>query len=105
MVLVLDPEDQWSDAEMLSSPGSKHDTRLRDDVIRATGPEASPRLREVLPALITHLHGFAREVNLTVDEWFAGIELVSANSGIHTNLSDPVLTWKPDQPVRENVRR
>jgi hypothetical protein len=34
-------------------------------------------MREVMPALIRHLHDFAREVELTVDEWAAGVSLVN----------------------------
>jgi len=33
----------------------------------------SPRLREVLVALIQHLHDFAREVHLTEEEWFTAM--------------------------------
>jgi protocatechuate 3,4-dioxygenase beta subunit len=37
------------------------------------GPDVNPRLREVLSSLITHLHAFAKEVNLTHAEWETGI--------------------------------
>jgi hypothetical protein len=30
-----------------------------------------------MPALIRHLHDFAREIDLTVDEWAAGVSLVN----------------------------
>ncbi len=32
-----------------------------------------PRLREVMESLVRHLHGFAREVRLTPDEWLKAI--------------------------------
>jgi len=35
------------------------------------------RLREVMQALVRHLHGFAQEVGLTEDEWFAGIDFLT----------------------------
>jgi hydroxyquinol 1,2-dioxygenase len=38
----------------------------------------SPRLREILSALVNHLHDFAREVKLTEDEWMKGIEFLTA---------------------------
>src|SRR5579862_3085899 len=38
----------------------------------------NPRLKEVMTALIRHLHDFAREVNLTPAEWMAGIEFLTA---------------------------
>lgn len=37
-----------------------------------------PRLKQVLGALVTHLHDFAREVRLTEAEWMAGIEFLTA---------------------------
>jgi len=40
-----------------------------DAVIESFAPETDPRLREVLVSLVRHLHGFAREVELTVPEW------------------------------------
>jgi len=36
-----------------------------------------PRLKEVMTALITHLHDFAREVKLTPDEWMQGINFLT----------------------------
>lgn len=45
-------------------------------VINATGPKASPRVRQLTASLIQHLHDFARENELTVDEWMEGVELV-----------------------------
>jgi protocatechuate 3,4-dioxygenase beta subunit len=40
------------------------------------GPDVNPRLREVLGSLVTHLHAFAKEVNLTHSEWETGISLL-----------------------------
>jgi hydroxyquinol 1,2-dioxygenase len=37
----------------------------------------NPRLKEVMTALIRHVHDFAREVNLTPDEWMKGIEFLT----------------------------
>jgi catechol 1,2-dioxygenase len=48
-----------------------------ENVITAMGPKTNPRLREVMTALIRHTHAFAREVNLTVDEWMAGVQLMN----------------------------
>jgi len=36
-----------------------------------------PRLKEVLSALVTHLHDFVREVKLTEAEWKAGIDFLT----------------------------
>jgi catechol 1,2-dioxygenase len=46
-------------------------------VIQAMGPNTSPRMRTVLSALIQHVHDFAREVNLTTDEWLAGVDMIN----------------------------
>jgi hydroxyquinol 1,2-dioxygenase len=35
------------------------------------------RLKTVMTSLVQHLHGFAREVELTEDEWFAGIRFLT----------------------------
>ncbi len=41
-----------------------------------------PRTRELLTALVRHLHGFAREVRLTEDEWMAAIQWLKATGQI-----------------------
>ncbi|KAI0180270.1 Intradiol ring-cleavage dioxygenase [Hypoxylon sp. FL1284] len=55
----------------------KYDPEFTDRVIAATGPNAHPRLKEIMPSLLRHLHDFAREVNLTVAEWSAGVDLIN----------------------------
>ncbi len=41
-----------------------------------------PRTRELLTALVRHLHAFAREVRLTEDEWMAAIGWLTATGQI-----------------------
>ena len=36
-----------------------------------------PRLREIVSALVRHLHAFVREVRLTPDEWMTGIDFLT----------------------------
>lgn len=48
-----------------------------ENVINSMGPKTSPRLREVMTSLIRHVHDFAREVDLTVDEWMAGVQMIN----------------------------
>ncbi|SCK39049.1 hydroxyquinol 1,2-dioxygenase [Variovorax sp. HW608] len=38
----------------------------------------SPRLKEIMSALVRHMHDFAREVKLTEAEWAAGIDFLTA---------------------------
>ncbi len=39
---------------------------------------ADPRLRQIMDAAVRHLHDFAREVNLTPEEWLKGIGFLTA---------------------------
>ncbi|EXJ93936.1 hypothetical protein A1O1_02329 [Capronia coronata CBS 617.96] len=59
------------------SSAPRFDPTFTRRVIEAMGPKTSPRMREVMTSLITHLHDFAREVELTVDEWSAGVDLIN----------------------------
>ncbi|RKP53510.1 intradiol ring-cleavage dioxygenase [Pararobbsia silviterrae] len=38
---------------------------------------ANPRLRQIMTSLVQHLHSFARDVGLTEDEWFKGIQFLT----------------------------
>ncbi|KAK3691643.1 hypothetical protein LTR37_018522 [Vermiconidia calcicola] len=55
----------------------EYDPNFTNAVINATGPKADNRMREVMTALIRHVHDFAREVNLTTDEYMAGVSLLN----------------------------
>ena len=55
----------------------QYDPEFTASVIGATGPKANPRVAQVLHSLITHLHDFAREVDLTVDEWMMGVNMIN----------------------------
>ena len=46
-------------------------------VIEQMAGTPDPRLREVMESLVRHLHGFAREVRLTPDEWLKAIEFLT----------------------------
>jgi catechol 1,2-dioxygenase len=41
------------------------------------GPGTDPRLREIMAALVRHLHGFAREVQLRPEEWEQAIAFLT----------------------------
>jgi Catechol dioxygenase N terminus len=55
----------------------RFDPRFTQNVIDATGPKATPRMRQVMASLIRHVHDFARENEITVDEWMQGVELLN----------------------------
>lgn len=61
----------------MASNTSRFDPTFTQNVINATGPKTTPRVRQVMSSLIQHVHDFARENELTVDEWMAGVELLN----------------------------
>ena len=73
-------ETQASQAHHPSAVSDSQDHKFNPNftqaVINATGPKATPRVRQLTAGLIRHLHDFARENELTVDEWMTGVELV-----------------------------
>ena len=53
-------------------------TRLTEAVVDSLDGTGDPRLRELLAALIRHLHAFARETRLTQQEWERAIGFLTA---------------------------
>ena len=53
-----------------------------DVVIEQLTAGGSPRVKEIMTSLITHLHGFVREVGLTEEEWMEGISLLEETGKI-----------------------
>src|SRR4029450_2334736 len=51
---------------------------ITDEVVRRLQHVPSPRLREIMTSLIKHMHEFAREVHLSEDEWFQGIQFITS---------------------------
>jgi catechol 1,2-dioxygenase len=64
------------EAAVSDSKAHKFNPNFTQQVIAATGPNVNPRVRQLTTSLIQHLHDFARENELTVDEWMMGVELV-----------------------------
>ena len=73
-----------TDATAPSSKQQRFDPNFTQHVIDIMGPKTTPRNREVLGSLIRHLHDFAREVELTTDEWMAGVKFAIAVGQIST---------------------
>ncbi|MEM9269742.1 MAG: dioxygenase, partial [Pseudomonadota bacterium] len=46
--------------------------------------DIDPRLREVLGAMVRHMHAFAKEVDLTHEEWRAGIAFLEGCAAIES---------------------
>jgi len=52
--------------------------KLLDQVLATFVNTADPRMHEIATAAIKHVHAFVKEVNLTEQEWMAGIEFFTA---------------------------
>ncbi|HET8746326.1 MAG TPA: dioxygenase, partial [Ramlibacter sp.] len=50
---------------------------VTEAVVARLAETPDPRLKEILESLVRHLHAFAREVRLTEDEWFQGIDFLT----------------------------
>ena len=55
-----------------------NEDNLTDAVVTRLKKTKSPRLKQIMGAAVRHLHAFAREVNLTEEEWFEGIKFLTA---------------------------
>ena len=69
---------------------SRFDPTFTKYVLDTMGPNITPRNRFVLNSLIGHLHDFAREVELTTDEWMTGVHFVNAVGAISTPTRNEV---------------
>lgn len=54
------------------------ESELADAVIARMDKVQDPRFKQILSSLVRHLHAFAREVELTEEEWFEGIKFLTA---------------------------
>jgi catechol 1,2-dioxygenase len=57
---------------------SKYDPDFTAHVIGLMAETTEPRHRQILSSLITHLHDFIRDVELTQDEWVLGVNYVNS---------------------------
>lgn len=75
----MDPNTQ-SAPKSQDGSNAKHrfDPNFTAAVINAIGPNVPDRTRFVMSSLITHLHDFIREVELTNEEWFEGVRFVNS---------------------------
>jgi len=54
------------------------------EVLRRIKDTPSARLKELLASLVRHIHEFARETELTEEEWFAGIDFLARTGRLCT---------------------
>src|SRR5258708_10486183 len=51
--------------------------QITQNVLDRMARTRSPRLKQVMSSLISHLHAFIREVELTQEEWVLGIQFLT----------------------------
>lgn len=56
---------------------SGFDPHYTQQVINATGPKCTPRLRQLMSSLVRHVHDFARENELTFEEMMQAVEMMN----------------------------
>jgi len=63
---------------------TRFDPNFTDAVINNIGPKCPEREREIISSLIRHIHDFAREVELTPEEWLTGVNFINSIGQIST---------------------
>jgi hydroxyquinol 1,2-dioxygenase len=58
--------------------------QLTNEVVAAFAKGSNTRLREIMSALVRHVHAFAREVDLKPEEWLAGLRFLTETGQIST---------------------
>ncbi len=54
------------------------ESSITDAAIEQMSTTRDPRLKQIMESLVRHLHAFAREVDLTPEEWLQGISFLTA---------------------------
>ena len=68
-----------------------NDRELTEEVLAVMERTPDPRLREIMVALVGHLHAFIREVRLTEDEFRAATALVARMGRLTTDVHNEVV--------------
>ena len=61
---------------------------ITDTFLSYFGEDTDPRLKTIMDSLAKHLHAFARETNLTHEEWQKGLDIVRQAGSITTPERD-----------------
>ena len=64
---------------------TKFDPDFTRHVIENIGPKTPERERFVLSSLITHIHDFIRDTELTPEEWMKGVQFINSIGQISTS--------------------
>jgi hydroxyquinol 1,2-dioxygenase len=80
-----------SDTAHQTSPKTPED--ITADVLASFEQTESPRLREIMQALVRHLHGFVQEVGLTPQEWESAIGVLTRTGHITDERRQEFILW------------
>ncbi|KAI7364728.1 protocatechuate 3,4-dioxygenase beta subunit, partial [Hortaea werneckii] len=80
---------------MSTGPSHKYDPNFTQHVIDTCGPNTSPRMKQIFSSAMRHLHDFAREVDLTPEEWLAGVKF----------FNETGKTWAESDGKRNEMHR
>ncbi len=72
----------------LKNKDAKYFFSLKDSVKVVqdrAGPKANKRVKEITNSLVKHLHAFVKETNITMDEWFYGIQFLTKTGHLSTD--------------------
>lgn len=75
---------QEQKAAATSASGRQYDPNFTQHVLDTCGPKTSPRMRQIFSSLTRHIHDFAREVDLTPEEWLAGVKFLNETGKLWT---------------------
>jgi hydroxyquinol 1,2-dioxygenase len=74
--------DQYSNRAEIQAARNLADEDLTKAVLSTFEHCQSPRIQQVMQSLISHLHAFVNDVQLTEDEWSKGIEFLTRTGHI-----------------------
>ena len=74
----------WA-SDDISGDRAAREAEVTAEVVASFAGAQSPRYRELMQALVRHLHGFVREVRLTQAEWEQGIDFLTRAGHITTD--------------------
>jgi hydroxyquinol 1,2-dioxygenase len=84
-------EVEMSETDKQSSPMTPE--QITEVVIDSFAGCRDERLREVMQALVRHLHGFASEVGLTTQEWARAIDVLTRTGEITDEHRQEFVLW------------
>jgi catechol 1,2-dioxygenase len=77
----------------MASTARRTAAEIADEVVDSFSECADDRLRELLQALVTHLHAFAREVRLTPREWGSAMQILAATGHLTDENRQEFILW------------